>query len=236
MDNPFGATHTYSVEWTKDGINWLIDGKPVRSVDAAAAGAAYPQSPSRIKIGNWPVGLPDNSPGNIEWGGGLVDWSKAPFNAYYKSITIVDYAGGNGAATKEVKKYVYGDKSGSRQSIKFEPEGSGNTNGGDSNKPSVSSSSPASSASSASSASKTEDNSKPSQSSSTPSDKTDKPSTMQTTAAPSSSTSGGDSGSDTKTPGATPTTTTAKAAGSRNAMTLGSIAAAVGIIAFSQLI
>lgn len=129
VSNPTGAFHKYSIEWTKTAVKWIIDDQVVRTLEAAKVGSDYPQSPMQVKIGSWCAGLPESRAGTREWAGGLTDFSKGPFNSYYKSIKIVDYAGGDGPATKTVEKYVYGDRTGSWQSIKFIPDGSGNTGG-----------------------------------------------------------------------------------------------------------
>lgn len=118
--NPLGSYHKYSVDWTSTAVNWLIDDKVVRTLTAADAkgGAAFPQTPMQIKLGTWVAGGKDSAKGTVEWAGGYTDFTKAPFNAYYKSITIVDYAGGD-APCKEgsVEEYTYGDNSGSWESI-----------------------------------------------------------------------------------------------------------------------
>lgn len=147
VSNPLGSFHTYSIEWTSSAINWLIDNTVVRTVtpaDAAATGNQYPQTPMQVKLGTWNAGAPGGAEGTRQWAGGYTDFSKAPFIAYYKSITITDYAGGNKAASGNVKEYTYGDHSGSWQSIKVD---GGSPSGGSAS----SSSSPSSSAAASSS-------------------------------------------------------------------------------------
>lgn len=118
VNNPTGSVHTYSLEWKRDVINWIIDGKPVRTLNAkdAKGGSGFPQTPMQVKLGTWCAGRQGASPGTVQWAGGYSDFSKGPFKAFYKSVTIVDYAGGDGPG-KAAKEYVYGDKSGSAQSI-----------------------------------------------------------------------------------------------------------------------
>lgn len=119
MENPVGSSHVYSIEWTSKAVNWIIDGATVRTLtyDEAKGGTGFPQTPMQIKLGTWVAGRPDAAPGTIQWAGGMADFSAAPFNAYYKSISVVDYAGGDFPTSKSVKEYIYGDKSGSYQSI-----------------------------------------------------------------------------------------------------------------------
>lgn len=118
--NPINSFHTYTVEWTSKGVNWLIDGNVVRTLNADNAkggAAALPQSPMQIKLGTWVAGRPGAPEGTVQWAGGYVDLSNGPALGYYKSISIVDYAGTDGPSDKSVKEYVYTDHSGSWQSI-----------------------------------------------------------------------------------------------------------------------
>ncbi|KAF4440612.1 putative rAsp f 9 allergen [Fusarium austroafricanum] len=119
--NPTGQFHTYSIEWVPTHINWMIDNTVVRTLKYADAkgGSAFPQTPMQVKLGTWTAGSPSAAPGTIQWAGGLADYSKGPFNAYYKSISIIDYAGGNAPTTKSVREYIYGGNSGSYESIQI---------------------------------------------------------------------------------------------------------------------
>ncbi|KAK2592712.1 hypothetical protein QQS21_009587 [Conoideocrella luteorostrata] len=119
VNNPTGSFHMYSVEWTREKIDWSIDGKIVRSLSASQLGTKYPQSPMQIKLGTWCAGNQDSRQGTREWAGGYTDFSKAPFNAYYKSISITDYAGKDHLTGGDVKEYIYGDHTGSWESIKL---------------------------------------------------------------------------------------------------------------------
>lgn len=120
VSDPLNTFHTYSIEWTSSSVQWIIDGNTVRTLKYADAqgGSRFPQTPMEVKIGTWVAGGKDSPKGTVEWAGGYTDFSKAPFNAYYKSISIVDYAGGDSPAKDSIKEYVYGDKTGSWESIK----------------------------------------------------------------------------------------------------------------------
>ncbi|KAL7924159.1 glycoside hydrolase family 16 protein [Trichoderma austrokoningii] len=121
--NPLTSFHTYSVEWTSTGVTWLIDNNVVRTLTAANAeggAAGLPQTPMQVKLGTWVAGRKDAPQGTVEWAGGYTDFSKAPFLGYYKSITIVDYAGADGPTQETVKDYVYRDQTGSYQSIEVQ--------------------------------------------------------------------------------------------------------------------
>lgn len=116
--NAVTASHRYGIDWTPERIEWTVDGSVVRTLSAAQAGGKFPQTPMQVKIGTWVGGDKNAAPGTIEWAGGLTDFSKGPFDALYKNVNIVDYAGGSTPTTKDVKEYVWTDKSGSAKSIK----------------------------------------------------------------------------------------------------------------------
>jgi len=132
---PQDTVHTYTVNWTSSSTTWAIDGNVVRTLyyDGAQAGARYPQTPMRVKLGIWAGGDPSNSEGTIEWAGGLTDYSAAPFSMYVESVKIENYTPGG--------EYTWSDNTGSFQSIKVS---------GSSTDQSSSSSSPVSSSSSSS--------------------------------------------------------------------------------------
>ncbi|KAK4677197.1 hypothetical protein QC764_407400 [Podospora pseudoanserina] len=114
--DPIGAFHTYTIKWTSEQLDWIIDGQVVRTLkNTGIEGCAgYPQSPMQIKLGTWVAGRKDAPQGTIEWAGGLADFSNGPSDGYYQSLKIIDYMGGH----KEATEYQYGDKSGTWQSIK----------------------------------------------------------------------------------------------------------------------
>jgi beta-glucanase (GH16 family) len=101
---------TYTIIWTASQIIWQIDGKTVRTLEPAGAENQYPQTPMQIKVGAWSGGDPANAPGTIEWARGPTDYSKGPFLMQVKSLKVQDYSTGT--------QYVYGDQTGTWQSIK----------------------------------------------------------------------------------------------------------------------
>jgi beta-glucanase (GH16 family) len=119
VHSPTTTFHTYSIEWTSEFINWIIDGATVRTLtyDEAQNGERFPQTPMEVKVGTWVAGRLDAPDGTVEWAGGYAEWENAPFDAVYKSISIVDYAGGNAPTTESIREYVYGDRTGSWESI-----------------------------------------------------------------------------------------------------------------------
>ncbi|KAG6363801.1 hypothetical protein INS49_008904 [Diaporthe citri] len=140
VGNPQAEFHTYTIDWTAEKLDWIIDGTVVRTLKYADAkgGAGYPQTPMQIKLGTWVAGRKDAPEGTVQWAGGYTDFAQAPFNGYYKSVTVQDYM--NGA--KSAGSYVYGDQTGTYQSIKIE-QGDGKTDGAQSSsvKPSATDSS-----------------------------------------------------------------------------------------------
>ncbi|KAJ4266342.1 hypothetical protein NW762_004326 [Fusarium torreyae] len=121
VGGPLTTTHKYSIEWTSTKIDWLIDDQIVRTLNAADAKgtAGFPQTPMQVKLGTWVAGGKNSNEGTREWAGGYTDFDDAPFDAYYRSITIIDYAGKDAPGqNKGAKEYVYGDNSGDWTSIK----------------------------------------------------------------------------------------------------------------------
>ncbi|KAG9577470.1 concanavalin A-like lectin/glucanase, partial [Aureobasidium melanogenum] len=122
VSSPQTTMHTYSFDWTEEKIDWLIDGAVVRTLMYADAvsGKNFPQTPMRLKLGNWVAGDPaTNAPGTIEWAGGDTDFSQAPFTMYVKTVSITNY---NPAA-----EYEWTDKTGSYESIKLVDGSSGSS-------------------------------------------------------------------------------------------------------------
>ena len=105
--------HNYTSYWDKDRLEWWIDGDLVRTVNYSEPltvyGKNYPQTPCQVKVSNWPVGVKGQSQGNLEWGGGLVDWSDVPFTMTVSKIRVQDFASG--------KEYKYTGTTGTYESI-----------------------------------------------------------------------------------------------------------------------
>lgn len=111
MESPQTQFHSYKVNWQKDKLEWIVDGKVVRTLKASDAGDHYPQTPMRLLLGIWAGGDPSNSPGTIEWAGGETDFSEAPFSMYVKEVKIEN--------ANPAKAYRYGDHSGTADSIEI---------------------------------------------------------------------------------------------------------------------
>ncbi|PTU19770.1 hypothetical protein P175DRAFT_0459746 [Aspergillus ochraceoroseus IBT 24754] len=105
--------HNYTSYWDKDRLEWWIDGELRRTVNYSEPltvyGENYPQTPCRVKVSNWAVGVASESVGNIEWGGGLVNWTDVPFTMTVQKLRVQDFHSG--------KEYTYEGLSGSYDSI-----------------------------------------------------------------------------------------------------------------------
>lgn len=112
--------HTYGLDWKPESLTWIIDGKAVRTLNKGDAngGKNYPQTPCNVRLGNWPGGDSENE-GTVQWAGGKVDYTKAPFTMTVKSIKVTNYSPGT--------EYEWTDKTGNSDSIKV--IGAGNTEG-----------------------------------------------------------------------------------------------------------
>lgn len=128
VSTPQDTLHTYTVDWTSERIQWLIDGKLVRTLSAddplTVGGYNYPQTPMKIKLGSWCGGCEGQPQGTVEWAGGRTTFEGAPYTMYVESVNIANY--------NPADEYQWGDKSGSWQSINCinggsssNPEGSG---------------------------------------------------------------------------------------------------------------
>lgn len=118
VHDPIGTFHTYTIRWTPEKLEWIIDGNVVRTLvnDGLTGCDGYPQTPMQIKLGNWVAGRSDAPEGTVQWAGGRTDFKQAPFEGYYQSIRIQDFMGGQGAT--DATEYHYTDRSGTWQSIK----------------------------------------------------------------------------------------------------------------------
>ena len=112
MDDPQNQWHNYTVAWTEDKLEWIIDGKTVRDLphdQAEGGGKNYPQTPLNVRVGLWQGGE-SKSQGTKDWAGGDIDWTKTPFNMAVQSVAVSD-------GTQNSTGYTFGDKSGSHESI-----------------------------------------------------------------------------------------------------------------------
>lgn len=86
--------HNYTVDWTRDRIQWWVDGNMLRQLNYADAlgGKNYPQTPMNIRMGVWSGGdTAANDPGVVAWAGGATNFKDAPFTMTVKSVYAKDY-------------------------------------------------------------------------------------------------------------------------------------------------
>lgn len=107
--------HNYTTIWTAEKMDFFIDGQQVRTIVPADARFndtdTYPQTPMRMSLGIWAGGDPSLNEWTREWAGGDTNFDEGPFDMYVKSARIEDYGSG--------KEYVWGDRSGTWESIEI---------------------------------------------------------------------------------------------------------------------
>lgn len=106
--------HNYTSVWTKDKLEWHLDGQLIRTLHAEDANHTmnFPQTPMTLRLGSWVGGDTENqAPGTVEWAGGPTNFDEGPFQMYVQSARVEDYSSG--------KEYQYTDKIGSWESIKI---------------------------------------------------------------------------------------------------------------------
>lgn len=116
-DSPHDGFHNYTIDWTKERLQWWLDGKMVRELkyEEAEGGVEYPQTPMNARIGIWAAGDKDkNMPGVVEWAGGETNFKEAPFTAWLQSVYAEDYTTGAKAYSWEDM-----DASGSWEKVKI---------------------------------------------------------------------------------------------------------------------
>lgn len=113
VSNPQEEWHNYTVDWTRDKLEWFIDGQSIRVLkqEEANGGHNFPQTPCHVMLGIWAGGDPTkNEEGTVEWAGGETNYDDGPFSMSVKSVRVTDASRGT--------QYSYSDKTGSWQSIK----------------------------------------------------------------------------------------------------------------------
>lgn len=70
-----GDFHNYTVDWSQEKIDYILDGDVVRTATYEDPGL-YPQTPSFVRFGIWAGGDPDLPEGTNNWAGGLTDYSQ----------------------------------------------------------------------------------------------------------------------------------------------------------------
>ncbi|CDO68170.1 hypothetical protein BN946_scf184938.g22 [Trametes cinnabarina] len=85
------ATHSYTIDWNEDRIQWSVDGSLIRTLhkgDTKKNGALhYPAHPARLQLGIWDASSPA---GTSEWARGPINWNEAPrrMSATFDNIEV----------------------------------------------------------------------------------------------------------------------------------------------------
>ncbi|EXJ65037.1 murein transglycosylase [Cladophialophora yegresii CBS 114405] len=113
IEDPQNTWHNYTLDWSPEKLDWIIDGNVIRTLkyEDANNGLKFPQTPCDVRLGIWAGGDPKQPQGTIDWAGGETNYDDVPFTMAVKSLRVSDASRGT--------QYVYGDTSGSWQSIKI---------------------------------------------------------------------------------------------------------------------
>lgn len=129
VTTPSDLFHTYTIDWTEERLQFLIDGVLVRTVPysdpKALYGKNYPQTPAKLKLGNWCGGCDGSAEGTVQWAGGKANFANSPYVMYVESVEITNY--------NPADAYEWTDRSGSWESIKIINDGSASQPSGGSN-------------------------------------------------------------------------------------------------------
>ena len=112
VSKPQDEYHNYTVDWTRDHLEWYIDGQKIRTLNAedANGGLNFPQTPCNVRLGIWAGGDPKNPNGTIEWAGGETNYDDVPWTMTVKSVRVSD--------ATNATQYQWTDRTGSWESIK----------------------------------------------------------------------------------------------------------------------
>lgn len=116
--------HNYTIDWTKERIQWYIDGEMLRELkyEEALGGKNYPQTPMNVRLGAWSGGdVDNNNKYTVEWAGGPTNFKDGPFTMTVKTVYVQDYT--------TAKEYSWDDmdSSGDWQKVKVVKMAEGET-------------------------------------------------------------------------------------------------------------
>ncbi|KAF2677014.1 glycoside hydrolase family 16 protein [Lentithecium fluviatile CBS 122367] len=86
--------HNYTVDWTKERIQWWLNGQMLRELKYAEAegGKEFPQTPMNIRIGAWAGGDTENNlPDTVKWAGGETNFDDGPYTMMVQTVYAQDY-------------------------------------------------------------------------------------------------------------------------------------------------
>jgi beta-glucanase (GH16 family) len=94
MSPPQDDFHNYTIDWTKERIEWYLDGKLLRTLlpNEALGGRNYPQTPMNVRLSVWAGGdVHNNDPGVVQWAGGQTNFDEGPFTMSVQKVYAQDY-------------------------------------------------------------------------------------------------------------------------------------------------
>ncbi|OJJ03580.1 hypothetical protein ASPVEDRAFT_134879 [Aspergillus versicolor CBS 583.65] len=130
-ENTYEDFHYYEIDWSPEKLEWLIDGKVVRTLtkestfNETSNRYEYPQTPARMQMSLWPAGQASNAQGTIEWAGGEIDWDSEDikeqgyYSASFGEVKVECYD-----PPKDTKKdgdvsYLFKDDKGEESSVEI---------------------------------------------------------------------------------------------------------------------
>lgn len=118
LTDTYANYHTYTIDWQQEKLEWLIDGKVVRTlnrndtVDSSGV-YHYPSTPAQFELSIWPAGVSSSPPGEVEWSGGDIDWSQPDYTSaghFYALVSSVQVTCATNAPAG-MDAYTYGANS-----------------------------------------------------------------------------------------------------------------------------
>lgn len=108
--------HTYTLNWSPNRLQWIIDGTVVRNLYRKHTLEKdgiyhYPSSPMRLQLSIWGAGDGSFQQGTVDWSGGLIDWSKAENGRFVNMIKSVSISCNDPEDVNDGRSnYVFSDK------------------------------------------------------------------------------------------------------------------------------
>jgi len=115
LSDTYSNYHEYTIDWKPQSLNFLVDGKVVRTVqqsDTMVGGVSqFPNTPSRIQLSLWPAGINTSAPGVVQWAGGMINWNDPDYVSaghFYARVSSVSVQCADPQApAADITSYVY---------------------------------------------------------------------------------------------------------------------------------
>ncbi|KAG7095355.1 hypothetical protein E1B28_006114 [Marasmius oreades] len=119
LSDTFANYHDYAIDWQPEELNFLIDGKVVRTVKKSdtvdsRGVSTYPSTPSRVQLSIWPAGVPSMPQGTRDWSGGDINWNDPDYKAagqFYAQVKSVSIECADKLPDRNITSYAYGTNS-----------------------------------------------------------------------------------------------------------------------------